>query len=295
MSDALLKSGRVKFAVSIFFFLFTFALVTWWWIFSLRQLSLLVDVLTPQKYERLHRMLIGEGAVLVAAIFSGGLFLLILMNREVSRNIRLRNFFSNFTHDLKTSLTRLRLTTEVLSEKAQTAEFQKLMEEVNRLDLQLENSLWMARNDVKQIRLHDLSLNSVIGFLRVEWPNLEIKLTKDAFVKADEQALKSVFRNILQNAWLHGQATRVTVTPTLEKKNYRISFVDDGIGFSGQYTQLGSQPLKSNSQQGNGLGLYLTRDLLKRMGGEIHFVPSEKGFQVDVLLLAAEKGAANDT
>jgi len=292
MSDALLKSGRVKFAVSIFFFLFTFALVTWWWIFSLRQLTLLVDVLTPQKYERLHRMLIGEGAALVVAIFSGGLFLLILMNREVNRNIRLRNFFSNFTHDLKTSLTRLRLTTEVLSEKTQTPEFQKLMEEVNRLDLQLENSLWMARNDVKQIRLHSLSLNSVIGFLRVEWPNLEIKLTKDAFVMADEQALKSVFRNILQNAWLHGQATRVTVTPTLQKKNYRISFVDDGVGFSGQYERLGSQPLKSNSHQGNGLGLYLTRDLLKRMGGEIHFVQSEKGFQVDVLLLAAEKGGA---
>lgn len=284
MSESLLKSGRLKFAISVVLFLFTMALVMWWWVFSLRQLELMVDVLTPEKYGRLHRMVIWEGSVLVAAIFTGGLFLLVLMNREVSRNYRLRNFFSNFTHDLKTSLTRLRLTTEVLSEKNQSAEFQKLLEEVNRLDLQLENSLWMARNDSKKIRVHPISLNAVIGFLRVEWPNLEIKLSQDATVMADEQALKSVFRNLLQNAWLHGQAKSVQVSSVIEKNNVHIRVTDDGIGFNGNYKQLGSQLLKSNSQQGNGLGLYLTRDLLEKMRGQIYFNQVESGFQVEIIL-----------
>lgn len=295
MSESLLKSGRLKFAISVVLFLFTMALVMWWWIFSLRQLELMVDVLSAEKYARLHRMVIWEGSVLVAAIFTGGLFLLVLMNREVSRNIRLRNFFSNFTHDLKTSLTRLRLTTEVLSEKNQSAEFQKLLEEVNRLDLQLENSLWMARNDSKKIRVHPISLNAVIGFLRIEWPNLEIKLSQDASVMADEQALKSVFRNLLQNAWLHGQAKSVQVSSVVEKNNVRIHIIDDGIGFNGNYKQLGSQLLKSKSQQGNGLGLYLTRDLLEKMRGQIYFNQVKSGFQVEIILPAASssKGQSN--
>ncbi|MBC7466101.1 MAG: HAMP domain-containing histidine kinase [Bdellovibrio sp.] len=293
MSDAILKSGRLKFAVSLICFLFTFALVSWWWVFSLRQLTLLVDVLTPEKFDRLHRMLIWEGSVLVAAVFFGGSFLLVLMNREVSRNRRLRSFFSNFTHDLKTSLTRLRLTTEVLADKNQDPELQRIMEEVNRLDLQLENSLWMARIDSNLIRVQPISLNKVIAFLRVEWPALEIKLNKDAFVLADEQALKSVFRNLFQNASLHGQAKSVQVTPVLEKNTFRIAITDDGVGFAGNYSQLGSQLFKSKNQQGNGLGLYLTRDLLKKMQGQIHFVKADTGFKVEVILPAAPESKAN--
>lgn len=295
MSDSVLKSGRLKFWFSIFCFLFTFALVSWWWVFSLRQLSLLADVLAPEKFERIHRMLLWEGSVLIFAILTGGTLLLVLMNREVSRNFRLRSFFSNFTHDLKTSLTRLRLTAEVLAEKDQSSELQKVMEEVNRLDLQLENSLWLARNDINKIRVHPISLNSVIGFLRLEWPGLEIKLNKDAEVLADQQALKSIFRNLFQNAWLHGQAKSVEVTPILEKQNLRIEIIDDGVGFSGNYDQLGSQILKSKSEHGNGLGLYLTRDLLKNMHGKINFLKSDKGFKVELILPAAlrKSGGSN--
>lgn len=292
MSADLLKSDRWKFIISFIIFIFTVSLVMWWWVFALTQLNRLAEVLTPQKYQSLHRMIIWEGAVLVAAIFTGGCLLLFFMNREVSRNFRLRNFFTNFTHDLKTSLSRVRLTTEILAEKSQVPELHKILEEVNRLDLQLENSLWLARNDSKLIRARAVSLNSVIGFLRVGWPSLEIKLTNDAVVLADDQALKSVFRNLIQNAWLHGKAQKLTVRPVLEKNIWRIEIIDDGVGFKGNWTQLGSQLLKSDSQYGNGLGLYLTRDLLQQMKGQIRFHPVEQGFKVEVLLPAAtDKGA----
>lgn len=282
----MLKSGRWKFAVSVFCFLFTFALVSWWWVFSLRQLAMMEDVLQPDKFERLHRMLIWEGSTLIIAIFTGGLLLLILMNREVNRNFRLRNFFSNFTHDLKTSLARLRLTTEVLAAKSDRPELQNIMDEVNRLDLQLENSLWLARNDSGKVLVHSISVSKVVGFLRMEWPALEIKLTKEAFVMADEQALKSVFRNIFQNAWIHGQAKIVEINPILEKRGLRLEITDDGVGFNGHFQHLGSQLLKSKNPRGNGLGLYLTRYLLKKMNGQIQFLKSDIGFKVEVILPA---------
>jgi signal transduction histidine kinase len=284
MTTKVLKSARWKLALSLFWFLFTLALVVWWWIFSLKQLDLLTGVLDVHKLESLKRMLLGEGAVLVSAVFFGGLTMVVLTNREVSRNQQLRNFFSNFTHDLKTSLTRLRLRAEVLSARAEGPEFEKLLSEVNRLDLQLENSLWVARAGSQKLFPQEIQLSSVIAFLRVEWPELEVKLHQDVQILADGQALKSVFRNLFQNSWLHGEAKRIDIKPSAEKSQWRIEITDDGKGFAGDYSELGSKLLKTRSEKGNGLGLFLTRDLLLQMNGKINFIKSNAGFSVELVL-----------
>lgn len=288
MKTPQLSAERWKQALSLFWFLFTISLVIWWWVFALQQLDLLTGVLNQHKFESLQRMLFWEGAVLVSAVFLGGLTLLVLTNRELARNRRLRSFFSNFTHDLKTSITRLRLRTEVLAEKMEGTEFEKLMMEVNRLDLQLENSLWIARGQEDRLLPQNVKLSQVIGALRVEWPELEIKLLQDATVSADLQALKSILRNLLQNSSLHGAATCVDVAVKIEKRSASIVVSDNGSGYSGDRTQLGLNLLKSRSEKGNGLGLYLTKDLLNRMNGKIHFLETDKGFSVQLLLPAAE-------
>lgn len=295
MLKRMMRAEGWKLGLSLFWFIFTFSLVVWWWIFSLEQLDLLTGVLNQHKFDSLQRMLIWEGAVLVSAVFCGGFMLVLFTYKEKSRNQRLRNFFSNFAHDLKTSLTRLRLRTEVLAEKAESPEFRKLLEEVSRLDLQLENSLWVAREGTQKLFAQKISLSQIIGFLRVEWPELEIKLHQDAQVIADGQALKSVFRNLFQNAWLHGKATRIDVKPRLEKNHWHIAIADNGQGYGGDHVQLGSPLLKSRSEQGNGVGLYLTRDLLERMRGRIVFPKVPTGFSAEITLPVADSANRENT
>jgi signal transduction histidine kinase len=284
-----MRASKLQFALSLFWFLFTFSLVVWWWVFSLHQLDLLSEVIELAKHQSIKRMLIWEGAVLVIAVFVGGLTLVILTNRERQRNLRLRNFFSNFTHDLKTSLTRLRLRTEMLAEKSPSPEVQKLLEEASRLDLQLENSLWVARGDSQRLITEEISLSQSIGFLRVEWPELEVRLQQDALLLADGQALKSVFRNVFQNAWLHGEATKIDIKPVLQNNFWSIEIDDNGKGYNGELKQLGAKLLNTKSERGNGLGLFLTNDLLKRMNGQIKFLPVDKGFRLLIVLPASQK------
>ena len=284
-----MRASKLQFALSLFWFLFTFSLVVWWWVFSLHQLDLLSEVIEQVKHQSIKRMLIWEGAVLVVAVFVGGLTLVVLTNRERQRNLRLRNFFSNFTHDLKTSLTRLRLRTEMLAEKNPSPEVQKLLEEASRLDLQLENSLWVARGDSQRLFAEDISLSQCIGFLRVEWPELEVRLHQEALLQADGQALKSVFRNVFQNAWLHGEATKIDIKPVLQNNIWTIEIDDNGKGFNGDLKQLGAKLLNSKSERGNGLGLFLTNDLIKRMNGQIKFLPIDKGFRLQIVLPASQK------
>jgi two-component system OmpR family sensor kinase len=134
-------------------------------------------------------------------------------------------------------------------------------------------------------------LSSVIGFLRVEWPELEVNLLKDAKLLADEQALKSVFRNILQNAWLHGEARKVEIRPIQEGPFWSIEIIDDGKGLKSDVALLGTDLLKSKSSTSNGLGLFLTQDLVKRMKGKISFHSQEIGFKVRIQIPAV--GALN--
>ena len=286
MSEQKVKTSKIKLGLSLFWFLFTFSLVVWWWIFSLRQLDLLADVLDPVKFGSMKRMLLGEGSVLVTVIFFGGLVLVLLTYREQNRNETLRNFFANFSHDLKTSLTRLRLRTEVLAEKNSSPEFQSLLAEAQRLDLQLENSLWVAKSTSHKLLQEKIQLSSIIGFLRVEWPDLEVILEKDVKILADEQALKSVFRNLFQNAWLHGGAKKVEINSKLSGANWNLEIIDNGKGYPGDLSVLGSSLLNSKSNSSNGIGLFLTCDLVKRMKGEMKFRSAGKGFIVDLTLPA---------
>lgn len=274
-----MKKNKLKLWLSIFWFVFTFSMVTWWWIFSLRQLNELGPYIPVEKYESLHWMLLWEGSILLAFVLGGGSALLILTSRERMQSERLRLFFSNFSHDMKTSLSRLRLRTEVFAENHRHMGLQELLEEVSRLDLQLENSLWVARGEDHQLLKRTFSLQEMISFLRVEWPEMEIHLQRDAQVLGDPAAMRSALRNILQNSWLHGQATKLEIS--VEKKNTGplvLRFVDNGKGFSGDVKSLGRQSLMSGDKQGNGIGLYLTRSLVRRMGGELRFESQNENF-----------------
>lgn len=289
MTAPIVRSSKIKLGLSLFWFLFTFSLVVWWWIFSLRQLDLLAEVLDPIKFGSMKRMLIGEGAVLVMVVFFGGLVLVLLTYREQNRNITLRNFFANFSHDLKTSLTRLRLRTEVLAEKSSSGDLQYLLAEAQRLDLQLENSLWMAKSESQRLLQEKIQLSSVIGSLRVEWPELEVAIQQDVKLLADEQALKSVFRNLLQNSWLHGEAKKVEIKTKRSGSSWIVEIIDDGKGYKGDASLLGSGLLRGKSSSSNGIGLYLTRDLVKRMKGQLNFKNLEKGFMAELVLPSAER------
>lgn len=283
------RAGRLKLILAILWLGLTVSMVTWWWIFSMRQLNEFSAYLPLGEYERFHRMIFWEGSIFVVLIFGAGSYLLILTHREHQRNLSLRLFFSNFSHDLKTSLSRLRLRAEVLNQNKQDAKLEKLLEEVQRLDLQLENSLWVARGEEQKLLLQDLSLAKVVSSLRVEWPDLEVSLQKDARVRADLPALKSVFRNIFQNSWLHGQATHVEIAVEEPRPGaIEVSISDNGLG--GEAEDLKEKTLALLPLHGvksHGLGLHLTQSLLKRMNGGIDFVESKEGFQVRIQLQGA--------
>ncbi len=275
------RLDRWKIGLAIFWIVFTFSMVTWWWVFALSQLDILGANLPPEKFNSFRRMLLSEGSILLLLIVVGGSALVMFTVRERSRNLRLRLFFSNFSHDLKTSINRLRLRAEVVIANSPNADLQKLMEEVNRLDLQLENSLWVSKGEEQKLFTQKVSLHQMISSLRAEWPDIEISLHGNAVVLGDQQAVQSIFRNLLQNAQSHGNATRIEIrAQKISDEVLAIYFQDNGTGYSGDAKALGEGFIPQTGRQSNGIGLYLAKSLLARMQSKIEFLNLASGFQV---------------
>lgn len=222
-----------------------------------------------------HRMFMWEGSILLVALIIGGLSLIFLSYRDEKRHEQLRTFFATFSHDIKTSITRLRLQAEVLEEdnaSQKSPVLQRLINDIARLDLQLENSLLLSTTGPQTLLQEKLQLSKLIESLRIQWSELDFRISQDAEIIADKRAMVSVLRNLIHNAVLHGQASaiEISVKPVAADK-IEILLQDNGKGFTGDVQQLGAEMLPSKNEKGNGIGLYLCRRLLKKMNGDLRF------------------------
>src|SRR5687768_16995352 len=113
-----MKRTTWQYAAAAVWIVFTVALAVWWLIFGLSQARHLGALEGPDAAQvgRVTRMLVLEGTVLVGMLMAGGVALLAAIRLEQRRRRDLRAFFMAFTHDLKTSLTSLRLQAEALRE-----------------------------------------------------------------------------------------------------------------------------------------------------------------------------------
>lgn len=282
MLKSFIKS-HVKTALAIIWFAFTFSLVGWWWVYFLLRLDPTENP-SLEQLQKSHRMFAWEGSILLAAILLGGVALVIFSYRDQKRHQRLRFFFSTFSHDIKTSIARLRLQAEVLEEDlhGQTNPVMKrLINDIQRLDLQLENSLLLANLEGGELLKEEVPLSDLLSSMRNEFSELTLELEKNAIAYGDRRALLSVFKNLLQNSVIHGKAAavRIKVRP-LGGNRIELQIQDDGLGFKGPLQKLGSEILKSQDSRSNGIGLLITKRLLQKMKGDIRFESKEnEGFK----------------
>jgi signal transduction histidine kinase len=272
------KRNRIAIFLVALWVVFTVTLAGWWLIFGLRQLELLnqSNLENALQLHRHYQMLLWEGGILIASLIGGGLALFYFARREQKRHAQVEEFFAAFTHDAKTALASLRLQAESLQEDYANSEpnplLDRLLGDTLRLQLQLENSLFLVNLTRGKFFLEPISLSTCVDNLRRHWPDLKITQSGDAIVSADARALESVLTNLIQNAVTHGQATGIEINVSPPRKaRISIRIADNGQGFSGDFKQLGRLFVRHGRGSGSGVGLYIVRQLVKRMDGDIQF------------------------
>jgi two-component system sensor kinase FixL len=116
-------------------------------------------------------------------------------------------------------------------------------------------------------------------------------------VWADAHSLMQVFLNLTKNSEqiLTGQAdSRVRISAKVEEQRVLITVGDNGDGV--KHPEVLFKPFQQNAKS-TGLGLYLSRALMRSFGGDLRWEPSVKGaiFIVEIASIANGGGVAYGT
>jgi signal transduction histidine kinase len=278
------QKHRIEYALTVAWLAFTVSLAIWWMIFGLRQADTLGKVaqVRPAELAKVHAMLLGEGSALIASLVAGGGAILYSIRRERLRHGAVEEFFAAFTHELRTSLASFRLQVESLQEDfAERGEesplLDRLVKDSVRVQLQLDNSLFYANRNKGALFIEPLPLRRTVESIAPEFADLRVTIDGDVTLLADARALESVLRNLFQNALVHGHATAVAIRVADRGNSASIVIEDDGKGPATDPEQLGQLFFRPTSRSGTGVGLYISRQLVRRMKGAMLLSRANRG------------------
>ena len=289
------------------------ALMAWWgWvvreqsqrIVELERLAGLDSSAANAAWEATQRMLAWEGGTLLLLLTGLSIALVWLYLRDQRRTNSLRAFFASVTHELRTPLTSIRLQAESLADAGSASPLlERLLEDTSRLEGQVEKTLELARLEgggeldlqplpIRAWLQRQIQSKAAARAVQIElWPAAN---DAGAVVLADRSALEIIFRNLIENTVRHSESTpaRALIAAREDGPELVVSFTDAGKGFGGDAERLGSLFYRGQRSQGAGVGLYLIRTLMQRMGGRAEFASRPgAGFETRLHFRRAEEAA----
>ena len=207
-------------------------------------------------------------------------------------------FISTVSHEMRTPLTSIRGFSQTLLsswdkiDEENKKKFVKIIEEQsNRLINLVENILTVSKMNADKPLLREVNINAsiekVIQMLSLKYKDYKItaKLNKHLpSTLVDEEKFQQIMTNLIDNACKYSEIGKeIIITTSFSNSDFvKISVKDSGVGIKQE--DLGKifdkfirleNPLTSKTQ-GNGLGLYITKNLVDSMHGKIS-VSSEFG------------------
>ena len=206
------------------------------------------------------------------------------------------DFINNITHELKTPLTTLSVSTKIL-ERREVRENDKVYENVlntinrqnnrlqNLIDQVMTNSLGYEEIELQKEKVAMPSfIHSIVDDFQVAYPDVKILTdfdTKKINLNLDKFHLTTAITNVLENAVKYG-CQNITITTSLDNNQFNIGIQDDGIGIPKSKHSLLFDKFYRVEQgnlhnaKGLGLGLYYVDQIIKAHQGSINVV-SELG------------------
>ncbi|GGF71838.1 two-component sensor histidine kinase [Azorhizobium oxalatiphilum] len=201
-------------------------------------------------------------------------------------------------HDMRTPLTRMRLRAEFVSDDEDRGLWLKDIDELQRI---AHSAIQLVREETTRtsrelIRVDEL-VHSIATDLKEQGFAIEVDGTCEAHVHANRLGLSRALRNLLINSATHGVRGVVSVTGGAAT---RITIRDDGEGIAPDLLEQVFEPFfradKARSQAipGAGLGLTISREIIRQAGGDITIANGEQRGLVQIIELPSVSRAPAD-
>ena len=247
----------------------------------------------PDQFLDYHTWLVILVLSILVALILLGISIIFIYSQKTLQLFRLQhNFINNFTHELKTPVTSLRLYLETfarheLPRSEQIRYLEYMLQDADRLTGHISRILSLAQLESRNYK-GDFSIADLV------------ELTNDFYAKnshlfggveisshnpsgracpypVDRNLFEMLLMNLMTNAVKYNAsgAPRVDITFARYKRDLRIRFTDNGIGLERKelkkifrkFYQVGQS--ENMSARGSGLGLYLAQSIARLHNGRI--------------------------
>jgi signal transduction histidine kinase len=201
------------------------------------------------------------------------------------------DFINNITHELKTPLTTLSVSTKILERKDVKENdllYNQLIQTINRqnerlqnlIDQVMSNSLGFEEIELNKEKIKANSfLKTIVDDFKMAHPTIRIEIDfhQETQLNLDTFHLTTAITNVLENAVKYGAKT-IFISTDLQNNDFKISIKDDGIGIAKNKQSLLFDKFYRVEQgnihnaKGLGLGLYYVDQIIKAHKGTIKLV-----------------------
>lgn len=212
--------------------------------------------------------------------------------KEAAANRSKKELVAALSHDIKTPVASIKLLSELLlvteAKPAMKKKLETIYEKSEQIDRLITNMLQSSLEDLGELKVHpteesSAALEEIIR--RADYgEKADIVPFPGCILMMDLFRIEEIIGNIFGNAYKYA-GTAISVISDLTEEGLRIEFKDYGKGVPDEELPYIFQKFYRGSNcvlsaDGSGLGLYISRYLIEKMGGMIDCFNREDGFSI---------------
>ena len=212
------------------------------------------------------------------------------MRTRIKRFLKQRtDMLAGVSHDLRTPLTRMKLQLSLLKDEKAKKELEL---DINEMTAMLDSYVSFVRSEAPE-PIESINLNKFLKEIinNINKDKCEIKLHEKNVVQTSGRPLqlKRAFQNIIDNSIRYSDKLEVDIS--INNEGCNILFEDNGPGIPSKNHEdvfkpfFTLDPSRNKLKGESGLGLAITRDIIRSHGGEIKLGKSKFGGLKSILQL----------
>ena len=217
-----------------------------------------------------------------------------------------RNLVASISHDIKTPLTIIAATISaiqdgIFSPEETQIELENVLKEIDTTKKMLQDTIniYQLESEINENNFSDFQIIDIINSVTNDLSKLVAKykhtmhlnLTNDIKMNGDKEKMTTAIRNIVLNAIIHSpENNEIHINIISNKIHSVLEIINTGVNITDEDIKNIFKPFyradKSRTKSddfGNGLGLYITKEILKKHNLEIDVLNVENGVKFYII------------